>query len=111
MKSGRTYGGWMAIAICIMCAGCFNKHVNGSTLPPEQVCTRNWTAIVTNNTDRIYDLYIGTRFVGTAEARATSRTVIQPEFGMATPSLREASVTRDLKGPRITQGAIRMVCE
>ena len=99
------------IAISIMGAGCYNRHVNGTTLPPERTCTHNWTAVVVNNTDRIYDLYVGMRLVGTAEAHATTRTIIRPEFGMVTPTLREAPVTRDLKGPRIAQSALRMVCE
>ena len=94
-----------------MWAGCYNKHVNGTTLPRDQVCTRNWVAVVHNTTTRIYDLYVGARYIGSADARSTSRTIIDPELGLVTPTLREARITRDQKGPRIAPGALVMVCE
>ena len=111
MKGERNYGRIVAIAICIMCAGCYSSHVNGTTVAPEQVCNRSWTAIVVNNTSRIYDLYVGTRIVGTADPNTTTRTVLDPKLGLVTPFLREAPATRMLKGPRIAMGALRMVCE
>lgn len=94
-----------------MWAACYNQHVNGTTLPQGQVCTRNWVAVVNNPTARIYDLYVGARYIGSADARSTSRTIVDPAFGLVTPTLREAAVTREQKGPRIASGALTMVCE
>jgi hypothetical protein len=72
----------------------------------------NWTAVVINNTDRIYDLYVGNRVVGTADPRSTTRTVIDRELGQVTPHLVQSPLTRDQKGPSIDYSrAIRMVCE
>lgn len=98
-------------AILVGSGACYNQHVNGTALRPDQVCTRNWTAVVNNTTTRVYDLYIGSRFVGSADARSTSRTIIDPAFGLVTPTLREAAVTRNQKGPRLRREALVMVCE
>lgn len=111
MRVDRTYERWAAIAISIICAACSNPHVNGTTVAPDEPCEGRWTAIVTNTTARVYDLYIGTRLVGTADANSTTRTVIDPQFGKVTPSLRESATTRDQTGPRLRPGAVRMVCE
>lgn len=107
-----TYRRLVVIAIGLSGVACGNKHVNGSTLSPDQrECTRNWIAIVNNPTDRIYDLYVGSRLIGSADAKSTSRTIVDPSFGRVTPTLVESRVTRDMKGPRLQNGALRMVCE
>jgi hypothetical protein len=107
----RTYGGWIAAAISIICAACTNPHVNGTRVAPDQPCEGNWTAVVTNGTDRVYDLYVGKRLVGTSDPHTTTRTIIEPELGRVTPVLVQSPTTRDLKGPYIGAGALRMVCE
>ena len=112
MRVRRSYVRRSAISISIICAACFNPHVNGTTLPPDQqACTRNWTAVVTNSTNRIYDLYIGNRLVGTANPHSTTRTIIDPEFGQVTPRLVQSPLTRDQPGPTINYRDMRMVCE
>jgi hypothetical protein len=111
MRSRANYERWLMIAISIASTACHKSHVNGSTLPREQPCLGNWTAVVTNNTDRVYDLYVGTRLVGSADAHATTRAIIDPALGQVTPILRESATTRDIKGPRIASNAVRMVCE
>jgi hypothetical protein len=98
-------------AVLVASGACYNQHVNGTALRPDQVCTRNWTAVVNNTTTRVYDLYIGARYIGSADARSTSRTIIDPAFGLVTPTLREARITREQKGPRLQRGALVMVCE
>jgi hypothetical protein len=94
-----------------LASACRNPHVNGTTLAPDPPCTRNWTAVVTNNTSRIYDLYVGNRVIGTADPRTTTRTIIDPRFGQVTPTLIQSATTRDQKGPYIASNAMRMVCE
>jgi hypothetical protein len=91
---------------------CYNPHVNGTSLPADhRPCERSWVAVVNNPTYRIYDLYVGSRLVGSAEPRATSRTTLDPNLGLVTPTLRESPTTRDQKGARIASGAVTMVCE
>jgi hypothetical protein len=92
-------------------AGCSNRHVNGTRLDPAQQCAGEWVAIVVNNTNRIYDLYVGTRLVGSADPRTTTRIRLDPALGKVTPSYRESATTREQQGPRITSSAIRMACE
>ena len=100
----------LGILLGITVAGCRPPSVNGTTLRPEAAC-ETWTAVVTNSTTRVYDLYIGTRVIGSADPGTTTRAVIDPRFGRVTPSLRESPTTRDQKGPRLAQSAMRMVCE
>ncbi len=99
----------LAIAGAIL-AGCARPHVTGSRAT-EQPCNGDWIATVVNNTDRIYDLYVGTRLVGSADQRSTTRIRIDPALGTVRPSYRESATTRDHTGPRITNNAIRMTCE
>ena len=103
---------WIGIGLTLtfVVSACRTPSVNGTTLRPETTCNA-WTAIVTNPTTRIYDLYIGNRVIGTADPGTTTRTVIDPQFGRVIPSLRESPTTRDYKGARLSQSAIRMVCE
>lgn len=100
----------LILAVVVVALGCRTPSVNGTTMRPEQNCN-NWTAVVTNGTSRVYDLYIGNRLIGTADPQTTTRTIIDPQFGRAIPSLRESPTTRDQRGPRLAQGAMRMVCE
>ena len=100
----------IGLILTVAVAGCRTPSVNGTTLRPETPC-HAWTAVVTNPTTRVYDLYIGTRVIGSADPGTTTRTVIEPQFGRVTPSLRESPTTRDQKGARLSQSAIRMVCE
>jgi hypothetical protein len=100
----------IGLILAVVMAGCRTPSVNGTTLRPEAPCNY-WTAVVTNSTTRVYDLYIGTRVIGTADPGTTTRTVIDPQFGPVTPSLRESPTTRDHRGARLTQSAMRMVCE
>jgi hypothetical protein len=111
VRTFRNYGRPAIPAISIMWAACYNPHVNGTSLPRDQVCTKSWVAVVHNSTTRIYDLYVGAKYIGSADARSTSRTIVDPSFGLVTPTLREAAVTRDQKGPRIGAGALTMACE
>jgi hypothetical protein len=99
------------IAISLSGVACANKHVNGTTLPTQQTCDRNWIALVENPTYRIYDLYVGNRLIGSADARSSARIIIDPLLGQVTPRLIEARVTRNDKGPRLLPSALRMVCE
>jgi hypothetical protein len=99
-----------AILLGVAVAACRNPSVNGTTLRPEPTCN-SWTAVVINSTTRVYDLYIGNRVIGTADPGTTTRTVVDPQFGRAIPSIRESPTTRDQKGARLAQSAIRMVCE
>ena len=99
------------IVALVVLGACYNRHVNGTTLQATPPCTRSWTAVVINGTDRVYDLYIGNRVVGTADPRSTTRVVIDPQFGQLTPQLRQSPTTRDIRGPYIAQNAMRMVCE
>ena len=106
----RNYGPLAVVAI--VAGGCFNPHVNGTTHSADRrICERTWVAVVNNPTDRIYDLYVGSRLIGSADAKSTSRTVVDPAFGQVTPTLREAAITRTQKGRRIQDGALTMVCE
>jgi hypothetical protein len=100
----------IGLLLAFVVAGCRSPSVNGTTLRPEPTCNA-WTAVVTNPTTRVYDLYIGTRVIGTADPGTTTRTVIEPQLGRVTPRLRESPTTRDYKGARLSQSAIRMVCE
>ena len=100
------------VAISIMCAACYNRHVNGSTSLQGSSCDKTWVAVVDNNTDRDYTLYVRDRVVGTAEPRTVARIRIDPELTGQTPTLRESPSTRGrnlgrVLGPR----AYRMVCE
>ena len=98
------------LAAVLVVAAC-NRHVNGSRYVEPATCTGNWVATVNNTTNRYYDLYVGSRLVGTAEPRMTSRAVLDPALGRVTPTLREAAVSRSQSGPHLTSGALRMTCE
>jgi hypothetical protein len=101
----------ITLALAAATAGCYNRHVNGTRIDPSQQCDGEWVAIVVNNTNRIYDLYVGTRLVGSADARTTTRIRLDPALGRVTPSYRESATTREQQGPRITSSAIRTACE
>jgi hypothetical protein len=94
----------------LVLSSCYNRHVNGTMQPTVEDCDGTWVAVVRNMTDRYYDLYVGTRLVGTAEPRSTSRVRLDPMLGRVTPTLRESATTRDQTGPRLS-GGVRVVCE
>jgi hypothetical protein len=98
-------------AVAVFVAGCANRYVTGTKATPPEPCNDRWVARIDNPTDRYYDLYVGTRIVGTAEPRTSNRIVLDPTLGRVTPSLRESATTRDQTGPRISSQALRMSCE
>ena len=98
-------------AIAIAVTGCANRSVNGTRAVPREPCAGTWVARVSNPTNRYYDLYVGSRLVGTAEPRSESRIVIDPALGEVTPQLRVAVTSRDEKGPALSPQALRMACE
>src|SRR6185503_13080216 len=95
MRSRPSYGRLLMIAIGIAGpAACHRGSVNGDRLPANEPCTRSWTAVVDNTTNRVYDLYVGTRLIGSADPHIISRTVIDPRLGQVTPTLVESATTR-----------------
>ena len=98
-------------AIPLVATGCANPSVNGTKAVPQQPCTGTWVATVNNSTNRYYDLYVGSRLVGTSEPRSVSRIVMDPALGQVTPQLRVAVTSREEKGPQISSQALRMSCE
>lgn len=99
-----------AILALAVVTGCHRSHVRGSTLPPERECTNRYV-VVNNNTNRIYDIYISGRLVGTADPNRLTQLTIDPAVTGTTATLREAYVTRNQRGLRLNPGAARVVCE
>jgi hypothetical protein len=89
---------------------CHRSHVRGSTLPAERECTSRYV-VVNNNTNRIYDIYVSGRLVGTADPNHLTQLTIDPGITGTTATLREAYVTRNQRGLRLSPGAARVVCE
>jgi hypothetical protein len=95
-----------------MCAACYNRHVNGSTSQQARICDKTVVAVIDNNTDRDYTLYVRDRIVGTAEPRTMARIPIDPELAGQTPTLRESPSTRGRNlGRTLGPRAYRLICE
>jgi hypothetical protein len=99
-----------AILAIVAATACHRSHVRGSTLPPERECTNRYV-VVNNTTNRIYDIYVSGRLVGTADPNRLTQLTIDPGITGTTATLREAYATRNQRGLRLSPGATRVVCE